>query len=69
MAVIQRRDAIDGMNQDQRHNRCFYTSYSEMNEVLNRFASEAELDNIWMSAEVQDLKKIGWEIGFVRLSV
>ena len=57
MAVIQRRDAIDGMNQDQRHNRCFYTSYSEMNEVLNRFASEAELDNIWMSAEVQDLKE------------
>ena len=57
MAVIQRRDAIDGMNQDQRHNRCFYTSYSEMNEVLNRFVSEAELDNIWMSAEVQDLKE------------
>lgn len=28
-----------------------------MNEVLNRFASEAELDNIWMSAEVQDLKE------------
>ena len=53
--VKQRRDTIDGMN--QRQNRCFYTSYSEMNEVLNRFAAEAEDENIWMSADVQDLKE------------
>ena len=55
MVAVRRRDTIDGMN--QRQNRCFYTSYSEMNEVLNRFAAEADEDNIWVSAEVQDLKE------------
>ena len=53
--AVQKLDAIDGMN--QRRNRCFYTSYSEMNEVLNRFAAEAEADDIWTSAEVQELKE------------
>ena len=28
-----------------------------MNEVLNRFAAEAEADDIWISAEVRDLKE------------
>ena len=53
--AVQKLDALDGMN--QRRNRCFYTSYSEMNEVLNRFAAEAEADDIWTSAEVQELKE------------
>ena len=53
--AVRSRDTIDRMN--QRQNRCFYTSYSEMNEVLNRFAAEAEEDNIWISAEVRDLKE------------
>ena len=55
MVAVQRQDTIDRMN--QRQNRCFYTSYSEMNEVLNRFATEAEEDDIWISAEVQELKE------------
>lgn len=55
MVAVQRQDTIDRMN--QRQNRCFYTSYSEMNEVLNRFAIEAEADDIWVSAEVQELKE------------
>ena len=55
MVAVQRMDTIDRMN--QRQNRCFYTSYSEMNEVLNRFATEAEADDIWVSAEVQELKE------------
>lgn len=55
MVAVQRQDTIDRMN--QRQNRCFYTSYSEMNEVLNRFATEAEADDIWVSAEVQELKE------------
>ena len=55
MVAVQRMDTIDRMN--QRQNRCFYTSYSEMNEVLNRFATEAEADDIWISAEVQELKE------------
>lgn len=55
MVAVQRQDTIDRMN--QRQNRCFYTSYSEMNEVLNRFAIEAEADDIWISAEVQELKE------------
>lgn len=55
MVAVQRQDTIDRMN--QRQNRCFYTSYSEMNEVLNRFATEAEADGIWISAEVQELKE------------
>lgn len=53
--AVQKLDAIDGMN--HRQNRCFYTSYSEMNEVLNRFAAEADADDIWISAEVQELKE------------
>ena len=52
---MQKLNVIDRMN--QRQNKCFYTSYSEMNEVLTRFAAEAEADDIWMSAEVQELKK------------
>lgn len=55
MVAVQRQDTIERMN--QRQNRCFYTSYSEMNEVLNRFATEAEADDIWISAEVQELKE------------
>ncbi len=55
MVAVQRMDTIDRMN--RRQNRCFYTSYSEMNEVLNRFATEAEADDIWVSAEVQELKE------------
>ena len=55
MVAVQRQDTIDRMN--QRQNRCFYTSYSEMNAVLNRFATEAEADDIWISAEVQELKE------------
>lgn len=55
MVAVQRQDTIDRMN--QRQNRCFYTSYSEMNEVLNRFATEAEADDIWISAEIQELKE------------
>ena len=53
--AVQKLDAIDGMN--QRQNRHFFTSYPEMNEVLNRFAAEAEADDIWISAEVRDLKE------------
>ena len=55
MVAVQRQDTIERMN--QRQNRCFYTSYSEMNEVLNRFATEAEADDIWISAEIQELKE------------
>lgn len=53
--AVQKLDAIDGMN--QRQNRHFFTSYPEMNEVLNRFAAEADADDIWISAEVQELKE------------
>ena len=53
--AVRRRDTIDRVN--RRQNRCFYTSYSEMNEVLNRFAAEAESDDIGISAEVRDLKE------------
>lgn len=53
--AVRKRDTIDRVN--RRQNRCFYTSYSEMNEVLNRFAAEAEADDIWISAEVRDLKE------------
>ena len=54
--AVQKLDAIDGMN--QRQNRHFFTSYPEMNEVLNRFAAEADADEIWISAEVQDRKSV-----------
>ena len=53
--AVQKLDAIDGMN--QRQNKCFFTSYPEMNEVLNRFTAEAEADDIWTSAEVRELKE------------
>ena len=53
--AVQKLDAIDGMN--QRQNKCFFTSYLEMNEVLNRFTAEAEADDIWTSAEVRELKE------------
>ena len=53
--AVQKLDAIDGMN--QRQNRHFFTSYPEMNEVLNRFAAEADANEIWISAEVQELKE------------
>ena len=53
--AVQKLDAIDGMN--QRQNKCFFTSYPEMNEVLIRFTAEAEADDIWTSAEVQELKE------------
>ena len=53
--AVQKLDAIDGMN--QRQNKCFFTSYPERNEVLNIFTAEAEADDIWTSAEVQELKE------------
>ena len=53
--AVQKLDAIDGMN--QRQNRHFFTSYPEMNEVLNRFAAEADANEIWISAEVQELRE------------
>ena len=53
--AVQKLDAIDGMN--QRQNKCFFTSYPEMNEVLNRFTAEAEAYDIWTSAEVRELKE------------
>ena len=53
--AVQKLDAIDGMN--QRQNRHFFTSYPEMNEVLNRFAAEADADEIWISAEVRDMQE------------
>ena len=53
--AVQKLDAIDGMN--QRQNKCFFTSYPEMNELLIRFTAEAEADDIWTSAEVQELKE------------
>ena len=53
--AVQKLDAIERMN--QRQNRHFFTSYPEMNEVLNRFAAEADADEIWISAEVQELKE------------
>ena len=37
--------------------RHFFTSYPEMNEVLNRFAAEADANEIWISAEVQELRE------------
>ena len=55
MVAVQRQDTIERMN--QRQNKCFFTSYPEMNEVLNRFTAEAEADDIWTSAEVQELKE------------
>ena len=53
--AVQRLKAFDGMN--HRQNRCFYTSYSEMNELFNRFVAEADADEIWISAEIQELKE------------
>ena len=53
--AVQRLKAFDGMNHIQ--NRCFYTSYSEMNELFNRFVAEADADEIWISAEIQELKE------------
>ena len=57
MAAMQREDSIEDVNQEQKTNRCFYTSYADMNEVLNRFAREAEEENIWISIEACDLKE------------
>lgn len=55
MAVMRRQDSMDEMN--QKLNRIFYTSYSEMNEVLNRFVRDAEDNGIWVSVEAADLKE------------
>lgn len=55
MAVMRKQNSIESMV--QKRSRCFYTSYSDMNEVLNRFVKEAEEANIWVSVEAADLKE------------
>ncbi len=57
MAVMRKQDPTNGEITDPKLNRCFYTSYSDMNEVLNRFVKEATESNIWVSVEATDLKE------------
>ena len=57
MAVMRRQDSMDDGIIDQKLNRCFYTSYADMNEVLNRFVKEAGKSNIWVSVEAADLRE------------
>lgn len=56
MAVIRRQDSMKE-EKNQRSGRSFYTSYSEMNELLNRFVKEAEDSGIWVSVEAVDLRE------------
>ena len=56
MAVMQRQDSMKE-EKNQRSGRSFYTSYSEMNELLNRFVKEAEDSGIWVSVEAVDLRE------------
>ena len=56
MAVMRRQDSMKE-EKNQRSGRSFYTSYSEMNELLNRFVEEAEDSGIWVSVEAVDLRE------------
>ena len=56
MAVMRRQDSMKE-EKNQRSGRIFYTSYSEMNELLNRFVKEAEGSGIWVSVEAVDLRE------------
>lgn len=56
MAVMRRQDSMKE-EKNQRSGRNFYTSYSEMNELLNRFVKEAEDSGIWVSVEAVDLRE------------
>lgn len=56
MAVMRRQDSMKE-EKNQRLGRSFYTSYSEMNELLNRFVKEAEDSGIWVSVEAVDLRE------------
>lgn len=56
MAVMRRQDSMKE-EKNQRSGRSFYTSYSEMNELLNRFVKEAEGSGIWVSVEAVDLRE------------
>ena len=56
MAVMRRQDSMKE-EKSQRSGRSFYTSYSEMNELLNRFVKEAEDSGIWVSVEAVDLRE------------
>lgn len=56
MAVIRRQDSMK-KEKNQRSGCSFYTSYSEMNELLNRFVKEAEDSGIWVSVEAVDLRE------------
>ena len=56
MAVMRRQDSMNE-EKNQRSGRSFYTSYSEMNELLNRFVKEAEDSGIWVSVESVDLRE------------
>ena len=56
MAVIRRQDSMKE-EKNQRSGRSFYTSYSEMNELLNQFVKEAEDSGIWVSVEAVDLRE------------
>ena len=56
MAVMRRQDSMKE-EKNQRSGRSFYTSYSEMNELLNRFVKEAEASGIWVSVEAVDLRE------------
>ena len=56
MAVMRRQDSMKE-EKNQRSGRSLYTSYSEMNELLNRFVKEAEDSGIWVSVEAVDLRE------------
>ena len=56
MAVMRRQDSMKE-EKNQLSGRSFYTSYSEMNELLNRFVKEAEDSGIWVSVEAVDLRE------------
>ena len=56
MAVMRRQDSMKE-EKNQRSGRNFYTSYSEMNELLNQFVKEAEDSGIWVSVEAVDLRE------------
>ena len=56
MAVMRRQDSMKE-EKNQRSGHSFYTSYSEMNELLNRFVKEAEDSGIWVSVEAVDLRE------------
>ena len=43
MAVMQRQFSVDETKLNQKPDRCFYTSDTDMNDMLNRFVKEAEI--------------------------